>query len=289
MPTLEITAPGLSLPPVHLSMDKDYSATIGRSEAADICLPIGSVSSMHCTIVRVPGGYEVRDMGSTNGVIYRGQLLTQAPLPPGGEVLLGEASVQLLASDEEKAILEAEKAASGRQTPAQQPAAPAAPAADDDFVDLSDLNLEDDQPSDTVVPERETLISSAPQPETVHGIALPSTDPAHPEYGQLHYGATPDEDEQAPPSPRRYAPPAPKSNYPAMILYALIMFVLGIGTGVTYKYYSNTGELLPMVMMDIHSPKETLSQHKQQAQAELDRVKAIRDTDAQASSPEADE
>lgn len=296
MPKLEITVPDLPIPSVSLSMDKDYSVRIGRSEAAEICLPIASVSSMHCTISRAPGGYELRDAGSTNGIIFQNQRVAFALLTPGEEAWLGEAGVKLVASDEESSIFEEEaphlsRPASSMPTlPEEEPMGqptpqwsqpPVQPASDDSFVDLSALNLDGDQ----VVPERENLISSTPLPESVKGIDLPSVNSIHPEYGQLHYGAIQAEDSphvspQAAALAARFAQTPRKNNYPAMVLYALIMFVLGVGVGVTYKYYTNTGELLPMVMMGIHSPKATLSQHKQQAQDELNRAKAEREADA---------
>ncbi len=292
MPKLEFTVPGLTIPSVLLPLDQDYSASIGRSESADICIPIGSVSSLHCSISRVPGGYELRDMCSTNGIFFKEERVLHAILAPGSEVILGEATLTLTATDEEKATLHAENPAS-ESTPAPTGTeTPATSSDNDDFVDLSTLsglsglsglNFDDDDTSDTVTPERETLISSSPQAETIQGIVLPPANPSHPEYGQLHYGASTNDDvTRAQPAPRRYAPPVAKSNYPAMVLYALIMFVLGIGTGVTVKYYSNTGELLPMVMLGIHSPKETIKQHVQQAQEELDQIKAESDAAAKA-------
>jgi len=47
--------------------------TVGRTEECDICIPDPTVSSHHCSLVRLEqGGYKVVDKGSTNGTRVNG-------------------------------------------------------------------------------------------------------------------------------------------------------------------------------------------------------------------------
>jgi WD40 repeat protein len=58
--------------------------TLGRGAHHDIVLAGKGVSGDHCRITRVPGGYQVEDLGSTNGTYVNGQRVT-APRAVGGQ------------------------------------------------------------------------------------------------------------------------------------------------------------------------------------------------------------
>lgn len=49
-----------------------------------------------------------------------------------------------------------------------------------------------------------------------------------------------------------------RKNYLWMALYAVLMFLLAVFAGLTYKHYKVTGELLPLQWLGIESPKAAL-------------------------------
>lgn len=49
-----------------------------------------------------------------------------------------------------------------------------------------------------------------------------------------------------------------RKNYLWMALYAVLMFLLAVFAGLTYKHYKLTGELLPLQWLGIESPKAAL-------------------------------
>jgi len=51
----------------------EESYTVGRTESCNVCIPDPTISSHHCTLVRLSNGsYGVRDEGSTNGTRVNG-------------------------------------------------------------------------------------------------------------------------------------------------------------------------------------------------------------------------
>lgn len=59
---------------------------VGRKEACDLCLPLKSVSKMHCILVKTDGLLLLRDLGSTNGTRVNGQRVRRAALLPNDEL-----------------------------------------------------------------------------------------------------------------------------------------------------------------------------------------------------------
>ena len=53
-------------PPRLVTFNRD-AITIGRTDACDLQLTGKGVSSQHCRITRIPGGFRLEDLGSTNG------------------------------------------------------------------------------------------------------------------------------------------------------------------------------------------------------------------------------
>ena len=81
--------------------DKKY--TIGRSEAADICIPEGTVSGTHCTIFQSEDGiYCVHDEGSTNGTRVNGRKLEDDVVPMENGDLLQVGSVEMMFENSEE-------------------------------------------------------------------------------------------------------------------------------------------------------------------------------------------
>jgi len=65
--------------------------TIGRSARNDLCIPDPFASRVHVEIKREGDVYILQDLGSANGTLYNGELLTDpVTLTPGGRVQIGE-------------------------------------------------------------------------------------------------------------------------------------------------------------------------------------------------------
>lgn len=82
---------------------------MGRGSENDIVLDSGSVSTKHAVMKRVDGGYELLDLGSTNGIRSKGQRQTKVPLVSGMILQLGEVSFDFTLTDEERKALASEK------------------------------------------------------------------------------------------------------------------------------------------------------------------------------------
>ena len=60
---------------------------VGRHrEYCDVVIDSGSISKLHCVIVKTDGLLFVRDLGSTNGTKVNGQRITRGALLPGDEL-----------------------------------------------------------------------------------------------------------------------------------------------------------------------------------------------------------
>jgi adenylate cyclase len=62
--------------------------TIGRRESCDICLKFQNVSGTHAELAYKNGVWEIRDMGSANGIKVNGERTLRRPLRPGDEISL---------------------------------------------------------------------------------------------------------------------------------------------------------------------------------------------------------
>jgi ABC-type multidrug transport system ATPase subunit len=65
------------------------SVKIGRAPDNDIVIPDVLASRHHATLVRLPGGTEIRDAGSINGTFVNGARVDTAPLRDGDVVTIG--------------------------------------------------------------------------------------------------------------------------------------------------------------------------------------------------------
>jgi hypothetical protein len=62
---------------------------VGRSREADIVLQDPNVSRRHAELRRDEGGWQIVDLGSTNGIKVNGRRVGQQPLNPGDEITIG--------------------------------------------------------------------------------------------------------------------------------------------------------------------------------------------------------
>ncbi|HPU13960.1 MAG TPA: DUF3662 and FHA domain-containing protein [Aeromicrobium sp.] len=74
--------------------------TIGRGSTADLKIDDPGISRNHAEIVFLGGGVEVRDLGSTNGVIVDGRNVKSATLQDGSQVRLGNTTITVHLSQE---------------------------------------------------------------------------------------------------------------------------------------------------------------------------------------------
>lgn len=68
---------------------------VGTDEVCDLRLTDDRVSGRHLSVLRMPSGYEVKDLGSRNGTIYQGSALTEAVLRPGATLKIGRSFLRL--------------------------------------------------------------------------------------------------------------------------------------------------------------------------------------------------
>ena len=74
--------------------------SIGRGKSNDVVLHDSSVSREHAEIVQSPlGGFVLRDLGSTNGVLANGTRVREHPLQAGDRLVLGSVELRFEHSD----------------------------------------------------------------------------------------------------------------------------------------------------------------------------------------------
>ena len=72
---------------------------IGRRDENDVTLDSGSVSGTHAEIIRTAEGFELRDLGSTNGTFLNGERVQTARLHRNDIIRLGNVSLMLDGDD----------------------------------------------------------------------------------------------------------------------------------------------------------------------------------------------
>jgi len=65
--------------------------TIGRRESCDISLKFPNISGLHCELAFKDAGFwQVRDLGSTNGIKVNGERVLNRALRPGDEIAIAK-------------------------------------------------------------------------------------------------------------------------------------------------------------------------------------------------------
>ena len=125
MPRVTITVPEKNAQPYRFQLDRQV-VSLGRGSENDIAIDSGSVSVKHAEMRRIKGGYELIDVGSTNGIKLDGNRLEVIPLRSGASVKIGDVAFDFTLSEEEIDALAAEKptGASPITREAELPAAP---------------------------------------------------------------------------------------------------------------------------------------------------------------------
>lgn len=108
MPRVTITVPEKTPQPYRFQLDRQ-SVSLGRGSENDIPIDCGSVSVKHAEMHRVKGGYELRDLGSTNGTKLDGERRETIALRNGLAVKLGDVTFDFSLTDEELESLAREK------------------------------------------------------------------------------------------------------------------------------------------------------------------------------------
>jgi hypothetical protein len=74
----------------------DLEASIGRELDNSLRLPDPSISRHHAVIRQANGGFEIQDLGSSNGVLVNGTRMETALLKDGDRVTLGQVQLTYL-------------------------------------------------------------------------------------------------------------------------------------------------------------------------------------------------
>lgn len=108
MPRVTIIAPEKTPQPYRFQLDRETVA-LGRGSDNDIAIDCGSISVKHAEMARIEGGYELRDLGSTNGIKLHGERMNVIPLHSGMTVKLGDVEFDFVLSQEEQDALAREQ------------------------------------------------------------------------------------------------------------------------------------------------------------------------------------
>ena len=108
MPRVLITVPEKPPQPYRFGLDREI-VTLGRGSENDIVIHSGSVSGTHAEMHRVEGGYELVDVGSTNGLKLDGSRLAKVPLHSGSSVMIGDVTFEFSLTEEEQEAISQER------------------------------------------------------------------------------------------------------------------------------------------------------------------------------------
>jgi pSer/pThr/pTyr-binding forkhead associated (FHA) protein len=108
MPRVTITIPDKKPQPYRFQLDRKVTR-LGRGSENDIVIDCASVSVHHAEMERVEGGFQLRDIGSTNGIKIEGERREVIPLRDGLTLKIGDVAFDFQLSEEELDALSREK------------------------------------------------------------------------------------------------------------------------------------------------------------------------------------
>ncbi len=108
MPRVTITVADRTPQPYRFQLDR-MKVNLGRGSENDIVIDDGSVSVRHAVMERIDGGYQLRDLGSTNGIKLEGIQKEIIPLRHGLSVKIGDVAFDFTLTEEEREALAREK------------------------------------------------------------------------------------------------------------------------------------------------------------------------------------
>ena len=108
MPRICLTIPNATPQPYRFPLDTEV-VTIGRSAANDVVVDHGSVSSHHCEMKRVKGGFILADSNSTNGLSLDEAEMEVIDLKDGLDAEVGDVLFNYQLTEEEQEELSKEK------------------------------------------------------------------------------------------------------------------------------------------------------------------------------------
>ncbi|MCW1925314.1 FHA domain-containing protein [Luteolibacter arcticus] len=108
MPRVTITVADRTPQPYRFLLDR-MKVNMGRGSENDIVVDDGSVSVRHAVMERIDGGYQLRDLGSTNGIKLEGIQKEIIPLRHGLSVKIGDVAFDFTLTEEEREALAREK------------------------------------------------------------------------------------------------------------------------------------------------------------------------------------
>lgn len=146
MPRLTITVADQVAQPYRFSLERQV-VHFGRGDDNDVHIDSGSVSSEHCVMERVIGGYVLKDLGSTNGIKLNGERVDEINLRNDQDIHIGDVVFAFQLSEEEMTALRLE----------------------DPTASLPRLN----EPPVEMTPEPTAEKRQAPQPEPLPDIRKP--------------------------------------------------------------------------------------------------------------------
>ncbi|MEP4076925.1 FHA domain-containing protein [Haloferula sp.] len=104
MPRVTITVPDKKSQPYRFALERK-SVTLGRGSGNDIVVDCGSISVKHAVMERIKGGYQLRDLGSTNGTKLDGKTREIVGLFDGAPVKIGDVEFGFTLTSDEVAEL----------------------------------------------------------------------------------------------------------------------------------------------------------------------------------------
>ncbi len=148
MPNVTITPPYQE--PIHFPVTLDHQlVTFGSDKACDVVIEETSISTHHAELVRVGGGYVLRDLQSLHGTLLNGKRMLVIDCEKDTSALLGSVKIDIHYSAEELDYLKNET-----------------------FSSLAAADTSREKPKPTI--QTPTLATNASSPTPVTTIPIPS-------------------------------------------------------------------------------------------------------------------